>query len=113
MKKTLLILPILLVLLLSSCTTIPGSKDAKQKLEELGYTREGKYYRVTGEDTEKTVAMFSHGGASSAALSHMFNIPFPQFCFLPRPRTLPYRQVRNERKESTRFERAQRKRNLA
>lgn len=49
-------------------------------LEELGYTREGEYYRVTGEDTEKTIAMFSHGGASSAALSHMFNIPFPQFC---------------------------------
>ena len=49
-------------------------------LEELGYKREGEYYRVTGEDTEKTVAMFSHEGASSAALSHMFNIPFPQFC---------------------------------
>ncbi len=49
-------------------------------LEELGYKREGEYYRVTGEDTEKTVAMFSHGGASSAAFSHMFNIPFPQFC---------------------------------
>ena len=49
-------------------------------LEELGYKREGEYYRVTGENTEKTVAMFSHGGASSAALSHMLNIPFPQFC---------------------------------
>lgn len=49
-------------------------------LEELGYKREGEYYRVTGEDTEKTVAMFGHGGAFSAALSHMFNIPFPQFC---------------------------------
>ena len=48
-------------------------------LEELGYKREGEYYRVMGEDTEKIVAMFSHAGASSAALSHMFNIPFPQF----------------------------------
>lgn len=49
-------------------------------LEELGYKREGEYYRVIGTDTEKTVAMFSHGGASAVALSHMFNIPFPQFC---------------------------------
>lgn len=49
-------------------------------LEELGYKREGEYYRVTGEGTEKTVAMFGHGGSFSAALSHMFNIPFPQFC---------------------------------
>lgn len=40
MKKALLILPIVFGLLLSSCTTIPGSKDAKQKLEELGYTVE-------------------------------------------------------------------------
>ena len=38
-------------------------------LEELGYKREGEYYRVIGKDTEKTIAMFSHGGASSAALS--------------------------------------------
>ena len=49
-------------------------------LLELGYKREGDYYRVVGEDTDKTVAMFSHAGASSAALSHMLNIPLPQFC---------------------------------
>ena len=24
--------------------------------------------------------MFSHGGSSSVVLSHLFNIPFPQFC---------------------------------
>ncbi len=46
---------------------------------ELGYTREGEYYRVTGENTDRAVAMFSHAGSSSAALAHMFNIPFPQF----------------------------------
>lgn len=45
----------------------------------MGYAREGEHYRVTGEDTDKTVAMFSHAGSSSAVLSHMFNIPFPQF----------------------------------
>ncbi|MBE6871937.1 MAG: histidine phosphatase family protein [Ruminococcaceae bacterium] len=49
-------------------------------LAELGYNREGDYYRVSGADTYKTVAMFSHGGSSSAALSHLLNIPFPQFC---------------------------------
>lgn len=49
-------------------------------LSELGYKREGDYYRVTGKDTYSTVAMFSHAGASSAALSHMFNIPFPLLC---------------------------------
>ncbi len=48
-------------------------------LEELGYKREGDYYRV-GENTPKVVAMFSHGGSSSIALAHLFNIPFPQIC---------------------------------
>lgn len=48
-------------------------------LAELGYTREGELYRVTGEDTDKTVAMFSHAGSSSIALSHIFNIPMPLF----------------------------------
>ena len=49
-------------------------------LAELGYQREGNYYRVVGENTNKTVAMFSHAGSSAAAISHMVNIPFPQFC---------------------------------
>ena len=45
-------------------------------LETLGYTREGEYYRA-GENTNKTVALFSHGGSSSAALAHILNLPFP------------------------------------
>lgn len=49
-------------------------------LLELGYAREGDYYRVVGERTDKSVAMFSHGGASTAALAHLFNLPFPQAC---------------------------------
>lgn len=49
-------------------------------LREFGYKREGDYYRVIGKDTEKTIAIFSHAGSSSAALSHILNIPFPQFC---------------------------------
>ena len=47
-------------------------------LEGLGYRREGDYYRVVGENTNKTVAMFSHGTASATAFSHLFNIPLPQ-----------------------------------
>ena len=49
-------------------------------LEELGYKREGEYYRVMGEDEYGTVAMFSHGGSSTVALSHLFNLPFPLAC---------------------------------
>ena len=49
-------------------------------LEELGYTREGTFYRVTGSNTNRTVAMFSHAGASSAAMSHILSLPFPYFC---------------------------------
>ena len=56
------------------------SKGMDGLLEELGYKREGDYYRVVGDDTDKTVAIFSHAGSSSAALSHILNIPLPQFC---------------------------------
>ena len=47
-------------------------------LEHFGYIREGEYYRC-GENTEKTVALFSHGGSSCAVVSHLLNLPFP-FC---------------------------------
>ena len=49
-------------------------------LAEQGYQREGDYYRVVGENTDKKIAVFSHGGAASAVFSHLFNIPFPQVC---------------------------------
>ena len=49
-------------------------------LATFGYQREGEYYRVTNEDVNKNIAVFSHGGSSSAVLSHLLNIPFPQFC---------------------------------
>ena len=49
-------------------------------LEALGYRREGEYYRVIAEDTDRAVAMFAHQGALSVALGHMFNMPFPQVC---------------------------------
>lgn len=48
-------------------------------LKELGFCREGNYYRATRENND-TVMMVSHGGASSVALSHIFNISFPFVC---------------------------------
>ena len=41
-----------------------------------GYVREGNFYRA-GENTGKTIALFSHGGSSTAVLAHLFNLPFP------------------------------------
>lgn len=48
-------------------------------LRTLGYEREGLYYRVIG-DTCRNIAVFGHGGASAAILSHLFNLPFPFVC---------------------------------
>lgn len=48
-------------------------------LESFGYKRSGLYYRVT-KANDKNVMMVSHAGSSSAALSHLLNIPFPQYC---------------------------------
>ena len=68
---------------INSAKTVTEGLDAW--LAALGYQREGDYYRVVGESTAKTVAMFSHGGSSSVALSHIFNIPFPQICGMLHP----------------------------
>ena len=54
-------------------------------LESLGYKREGDFYRVTRDDTDKTVALFSHGGSSTALIAHMLNIAFPAMCVILRP----------------------------
>ena len=47
-------------------------------LLSLGYRREGEFYRVVGEDTDRRIAVFSHGGSSSVVLSHLLSIPLPQ-----------------------------------
>ena len=60
--------------LVACCDTVARGLDAW--LETLGYRREGNYYRVLGGGPG-TVAMFSHGGSSIAAMAHLFNIPFP------------------------------------
>ena len=50
-------------------------------LSSLGYVREGLYYRNTRpDDFQHTFVLFSHGGSSTAFLSRVLNIPFPQLC---------------------------------
>lgn len=51
-------------------------------LEQLGYRREGDLYRVIGENTDKTIAIFGHGGHSTAVFAHLMGIPFPHACQL-------------------------------
>lgn len=51
-------------------------------MEQRGYRREGEYYRVIGEKSDKTIAIFGHGGHSTAIFSHMMNVPFPLACHL-------------------------------
>lgn len=47
-------------------------------LAGFGYLREGKHYRHTVEEEQhKTVALFSHGGSSCAAMGHILGLPFP------------------------------------
>ncbi len=60
------------------------AEDFDQWLAMLGYEREGEYYRIR-KGSNKTVAMVSHGGSSSAAISRLFNIPFPFVCATIRP----------------------------
>ena len=47
-------------------------------LADYGYVREGSgYRRASAEPGPRTVALFSHGGSSCAALGHLLNLPFP------------------------------------
>ena len=58
------------------------TRGLDELLSELGYQREGEYYRVTSNKTDTTIAIFSHAGASTVAMSHLLNIPLPQLCAL-------------------------------
>ncbi len=47
-------------------------------LAGYGYLREGAFYRrELAEERKRTVALFSHGGSSCAAMGHILNLPFP------------------------------------
>lgn len=55
--------------------------EADKWLSTLGYEREGKYYRCTRQDDkEKTIALFCHGGSSTAFFSRVLNQQFPYMC---------------------------------
>lgn len=50
-------------------------------LETLGYRREGAYYRnIREDDAQHAVALFCHGGSSTAMLSQILNLTFPYLC---------------------------------
>lgn len=74
---------------------------------ELGYTREGDYYRV-GTPKYDTILLASHGGSSTAALAHLFNQTFPYLCYTICPSFTAITVVRLTGKEgdliSPRFE---------
>lgn len=48
-------------------------------LATLGLQREGCYYRIT-KATDDVIVLASHAGSSSAALAHIFNMPFTFVC---------------------------------
>ena len=51
-------------------------------LEQHGYRRTGDSYAVTEVASDKTIAIFGHGGHSTAIFAHMMNMPFPLACQL-------------------------------
>lgn len=55
------------------------AKHLDEFLASFGYTREGDYYRVKKKNDE-TIVLVSHGGSSSAAIAHLFNLTFPFVC---------------------------------
>lgn len=63
--------------LLDCCDKVAAGADAW--LAELGYVREGLFYRVK-PGAPKVIAAFGHGGETAAMLTHLFNLPFPLAC---------------------------------
>ena len=56
-------------------------RETDKWLYELGYAREGRYYRCLREDDRQTtIALFCHGGSSTAVFARLFNLPFPYLC---------------------------------
>ncbi|MBO4650425.1 MAG: histidine phosphatase family protein [Clostridiales bacterium] len=57
------------------------AEETDKWLSTLGYEREGLYYRCTAkEETERTIALFCHGGSATAMLSRIYNLAFPFLC---------------------------------
>ncbi|MBR4577053.1 MAG: histidine phosphatase family protein [Clostridia bacterium] len=57
------------------------ARETDRWLQSLGYEREDVGYRcVRPDDRQKTVALFCHGGSSSAAIGRVLNLTFPYAC---------------------------------
>lgn len=56
-------------------------EETDKFLATLGYEREGLYYRnKRPDDKQKTIAIFCHGGATSAFMARVLNQSFPYLC---------------------------------
>ena len=56
-------------------------KEADRWLSTLGYGREGLYYRNNRTvHNEQTIAVFCHGGSTTAFISRVLNQEFPYMC---------------------------------
>ncbi len=55
-------------------------REIDKWMASLGYEHDGHYYRCVKADHPGTVALFSHGGSSVAAMSRVFNLTFPYLC---------------------------------
>lgn len=54
-------------------------KEFDKFMAEQGLIRNGQGYEVTKKAEGKTIAIFCHGGLSSALVAHLLNIPFWTF----------------------------------
>ena len=54
-------------------------KEFDKFMAEQGLIRNGQGYEVTKKAEDKTIAIFCHGGLSSALVAHLLNIPFWTF----------------------------------
>ena len=52
------------------------SEQIDALLETWGYRHEGVRF-LCGENTGRTVALFSHGGSGACVLAHLLSLPFP------------------------------------
>lgn len=66
--------------LVTACADRVG-RETDRFMASLGYPREGAYYRCESRENQRgTVAVFCHGGSSTAALARLLHLPFPYLC---------------------------------
>jgi len=52
------------------------SEKFDELLRGLGYVHDGRRF-LCGENTDQTVALFSHGGSGACVLASLLSLPFP------------------------------------